>query len=947
MKRIAFPFMMLFSAWHLNAQISFTDRTDLLWAKDVHSGVPVAVTDMNGDGLVDIVALHEGKELIIKYQTPDPSRPFVTYRPVERVSDGLQNDICVADFNNDGAPDILMGGTYDQTKIYYSVPGTYNYQVEYLDEVKLFFSQGAITGDLNQDGWLDAVILDDNGLNVTLMNDGTGKLVVNDYIDFRTNPPSDNSGNYGAIYSDFDMDGDLDLYLGKCRLHVTDTNNVLRINALYVNDGNGNYIENAAAYGLNNKGQTWTVDFGDFDNDGDMDCLIIQNDRPNALLENKGNNTFVNIGPQAGLSSTNVSLQGMFVDFDNDGYLDILIAGYEVALYRNNGNKTFSRQPSPFSGVVIGTYALGDLNHDGFMDVYGSRVIPFNNPDLNKKDVLYFNNGNNNHFLSLALEDLEGNRSAIGAMAMLYGPWGVQIREVRAGEQYGVTNTPHLLFGLGQHTTYDSLVIRWPGNVKERYDNLEVDQFWQIQRGGCHYSQLEVFPDLHVLCDGSSDVLLSPGQGFTDVSWSNGVVGDELTVDNNGIFYALFTDDNGCIRKTAPIEVTIDPDTIPAYISYSDDLRLCGGDTLWVSLPDAVSYAWSNGATDRFLAITESGEYYAEIEGYCKTLYTDTLVVNFLSPEPPVTQSDTFSMNESAFLSATGANVVWFADPGGFIFLGEGNELVLEGLTETTTVYAATYGTIPGEPYNVGPVEHQGGTKYNNAMVNGGMMFTVYQEIILETVTTYTDSVGPRTIEIYGDGGFYFSKTVLIEAGTTVVDLDVNLPPGLYFISTNQDDNLNVFGANSPFLWRSSSGVVYPYEVPGIMAITNSSFGLNLYFYFYDWQISSADQRCHSVLVPATAVPDFESSTDHPVNDPYPFILAPNPTSGLTSLIYPFALDVKVDILTADGRSVYSPSLYKPHAGRIEMDLSALESGMYMVVITWDNQRRIRKLVKL
>src|SRR5690606_33892751 len=97
-------------------------------------------------------------------------------------------------------------------------------------------SQGASAGDFNHDGWLDAVILNDNRLNYTLMNDGTGKLVWQDYFDFVTVPPSDNSGNYGCVYTDFDMDGDVDFYIAKCRQGVNSPTDPRRINVLFVND---------------------------------------------------------------------------------------------------------------------------------------------------------------------------------------------------------------------------------------------------------------------------------------------------------------------------------------------------------------------------------------------------------------------------------------------------------------------------------------------------------------------------------------------------------------------------------------------------------------------------------------------------------------------------------------------------------------------------------------
>lgn len=222
----------------LRSQISFEIRNDLLQEKDMHSAVPVGIADMNGDGLDDIVTLHNGHILYIQYQTPDPNRPFVRYEVSRNVDVAEQNDLCIADYDNDGTNDIMICGSYDKVKMYYGNKGSYHFTQQNILGLS-FFSQGASAGDFNQDGWVDVVLLNDNAANFTLINDGTGNLVKTDYFDFVTIPASDNSGNYGSVYSDFDMDGDLDLYIAKCRQGVNDPTDPRRINILFVNDGAG------------------------------------------------------------------------------------------------------------------------------------------------------------------------------------------------------------------------------------------------------------------------------------------------------------------------------------------------------------------------------------------------------------------------------------------------------------------------------------------------------------------------------------------------------------------------------------------------------------------------------------------------------------------------------------------------------------------------------------
>ena len=76
------------------------------------------------------------------------------------------------------------------------------------------------------------------------------------------------------MFTDFDNDGDIDLFIAKCRQFINDPYDPRRVNQLWVNDGNGNFTEEANERGLVFYEQSWTVDFADIDNDGDFDCLI-------------------------------------------------------------------------------------------------------------------------------------------------------------------------------------------------------------------------------------------------------------------------------------------------------------------------------------------------------------------------------------------------------------------------------------------------------------------------------------------------------------------------------------------------------------------------------------------------------------------------------------------------------------------------------------------------
>ncbi len=926
----------------LHAQIQFINSNALLKDKAINSAIPVAVSDMNGDGLDDIVSMDDGHILFVQYQVPDKTRSFVRYEVSRSVDLMEQNDICIADFNNDGYNDILTVGSYDRIKLFYAIPHTYQYQLVYYT-VTPFFSQGASAGDFNHDGWMDVVLLNDNGANYTMMNDGAGNLSQQTLFDWITVPASDNSGNYGSLYTDFDMDGDLDFYIAKCRQGVNNPADPRRINVLHVNDGTGVYTENAAQYGLAIGHQSWTADFGDVDNDGDLDCFITEHDVISELYENINNDTFVNITPSTGLNIGGVPLQGMLRDFDNDGYLDILVSGDRLDYYHNNGDKTFTKE-APFGNTIFGAFALGDLNHDGFTDVYASHVIPFNNPDPLRPDILYLNSGNSNHYLALSLHQTGTNPSAIGAMALLYGPWGIQVREVRSGEQYGVSNSHSMIFGLGQETAYDSLVIRWPDQTRQTLTNLAVDQYHYIPKSGCTYTSAQLFDAFKVLCNNDS-IILKADALLNVIQWSTGETADSIVVRTAGLYYLEASGTDQCAFVSAPIEISTDPDTIKPEISYDGPPSLCRADVVELALPNAVSYQWSSGETTQYIQPHETGAYYALVQGYCKAQYSDTIHLDFLIPSPPSVEPDTFQAGETAVLTASGDSIVWYADANGTIVLGTGPSLSLNDLTETTTVYAQNINPLAGFDYQVGPVTQQGNNKYNAPTINGGLNFDVLQPITLRQVTVYTDTIGPRTIEVFNNAsGFLFQKHVDLEAGKTVLDLDVDLEVGSYVISTNTPDNVANFGVNSPFLWRSSSGLLYPYTVPDVMSITTSTYGDGFYYYFYDWNITTQDRYCTSDLVPAEAFFDMGVGIE-PVSDPHTVLISPNPTQGTVQLELKNTQPVTVEVMTMDGRKLFEERV-EP-LSHPTLDLSGLNAGIYLVRFSQDGKWYAAKMVKL
>jgi len=311
-----------------------------------------------------------------------------------------------------------------------------------------------------------------------------------------------------------------------------------------------------------------------------------------------------------------------------------------------------------------------------------------------------------------------------------------------------------------------------------------------------------------------------------------------------------------------------------------------------------------------------------------------------------VIEGDTAEPGEDAFLYAIGDSIVWYDDVNGINVIATGTEFVIDSLVDTVTVYAANLSPILGSDYLVGPVTQQGNTKYNAAFVNGGLEFDVLDPITLHQVTIYTDTIGERIIEIYDEDSTLFQKTVYLDSGTSVVDLEVDLDAGSYTIGTNTAKNLSEFGNNSPYLWRSSDGVLYPYEIAEVMTIYNSTYGEDFYYYFYDWKISTQDKYCTSELVPVIAVLDLGSAVGT-VSAPEKLQLLPNPTDGLVKLILETSDNAQIEIYSADGQVRKLLKNISITDQSYELDLQESAPGLYVIRAIQNGKTFVGRVIRL
>ncbi|MGH1344065.1 MAG: FG-GAP-like repeat-containing protein [Nannocystales bacterium] len=469
----------------------FEDSTPLVNNMTATSGAPMGVADMNGDGLDDIVRLDDTRYLEIEYQQPDG-----TFEVSATIDTFVQSwSIAIADVDGNGFNDIFLGGAFDDKLLYLANDDGSAYSESSLPGPGIFV-QCSSFADINNDGDLDFFVCSDTSKSLVYHGDGTGTLTATyEALDPESTVPSDDSGNYGNVWTDYDLDGDIDFYLSKCRQGVNNPEDGRRLNQLFRNNGDGTFTDVAPDVGLRPRGQTWASDFADIDNDGDLDAIVLNHDyvaadAPSELYENDGTGIFSPITDAAGvrgaLDSVGLGIQTYFGDFDNDGYVDLLIStgdGDHQVLF-NDGDGTFSVDNSVLpSDDDVQSFAIGDLNHDGALDIVAGYGAGFNQP-TNNPDRLLLNPANNgNNWLEVRLTGTTSNRAGIGAVVRITGSWGTQTREFRAGESYGISHSHTEHFGLGPDETIDTATITWPSGTVDVIEDVGANQVVHVFEG--------------------------------------------------------------------------------------------------------------------------------------------------------------------------------------------------------------------------------------------------------------------------------------------------------------------------------------------------------------------------------------------------------------------------------------------------------------------------------
>ncbi|HKR03528.1 MAG TPA: FG-GAP-like repeat-containing protein [Bacteroidia bacterium] len=941
------------------AQFAFTNSNNLISATS-HSGCSVTVADMNNDGLDDIVKMDQSTTLVIDIQNRNGT--FAHYNLGNITGGSRVWGMAVADVDHNGWKDVATGVNGAMYLVTLSWAGTTIAKTT-INLPGSYFVQNVTFGDFNYDGWVDLEVCDDDDYaKVYVNNSGTlaaTTTLINTNINpgmFYGNDPYD-SGNYGSVWTDFDNDGDLDLYIAHCRQSTTSSTDQRRRDRLFVNNGSNVYTEQAQAYGIEvtNFRQTWTTSFGDIENDGDLDIVMTNHGENGQVLQNDGTGHFTDITASTGFVTPGTDpLESFVEDFDNDGYIDILISGGgpfgsdSYFLYHNNGNSTFTLANTPIPSTTNGmlSFAGGDLNHDGKIDIFASYGDVYNMP-TSTDDVLLLNTTDNaNHFITFALTGTVSNHGAIGARATIYGAWGKQIREVRAGESYGTCNSFQLHFGLGAATVVDSAIITWPSGQTTTFNALGADQFVTVVEGGCSISNNIIGGGPYILCTGQTLTLTAP-PGFATYSWSNGDLTQSTTVSSAGTYNVLVTSANGCSNLSPTVTVSLNPDETPD-VTASGALEFCQGGSVTLTSSQASSYLWSNGATTQSISVNQSGTYSLTIQGVCGVFNSLPVNVNVLAAPLPVGTGASGIGPISLTLTATGNALSWYDQQFGGSLLGTGPSFNTPVLTTTTTYWVENATSYSGVSGYTGQTYHSGSLFSSGNNTNGTIDFDVTTASNLISVKVYTDTPGNREVQLLNSSGTVVqSLLVNIPVDSSRITLNFPLAPGTgYQLTTHDSVNLVTLGTITPRLQRSSQNVNYPYQFSNLLSITGSNQGAGYYYYFYDWEVEEAPTVCVSDRVPVDAVilPVGISSIS---GNSSGLNIYPNPANDFLYIKLPksFSGSLQLSIADLTGRIVLERSFAGSSSDNLKVNLEDLAKGAYLVKVITEKDKVVQRII--
>ncbi|HMU05521.1 MAG TPA: T9SS type A sorting domain-containing protein, partial [Saprospiraceae bacterium] len=325
----------------------------------------------------------------------------------------------------------------------------------------------------------------------------------------------------------------------------------------------------------------------------------------------------------------------------------------------------------------------------------------------------------------------------------------------------------------------------------------------------------------------------------------------------------------------------------------------------------------------------------------CGNSLTDQIQVTFIGVNVDV-KGDSIKIGETATLTSTNANTLWFDDISSETPIYIGNEFITEALSFSTTFFAQNNAVVDQKIQKVGENQFPLNNFYGSNTINGHLVFQVEQPCIIHSVVVNTDTEGLRKIIIRDFANdIIFEKDVVLKTGIQTIILDASLQPNIqYKMTTDAATNNTSLGFNSPRLVRSNTNTNYPYVIDNVIQILSSSLGSTYYYYFYDWEVMYDIEYCESEKVPVVVFVDRTSSI-YELSEEEKITIHPNPTTGIIT-ISTNATKQTYQIRNLSGQTVMENTLVDG-----QLDITNLPNGIYLLTLKTDTLKRHFKVVKI
>ncbi|HZS08885.1 MAG TPA: CRTAC1 family protein [Blastocatellia bacterium] len=498
-------------------------------------GGGVAFFDFDNDGRLDIYLVNSFTVEGALNRKPRPKAAL--YRNLgngkfEEVAEkagvadpGWAMGVAIADYDNDGFDDLYVT-CFGPNRLYHNRgDGTFEDVTKKAGVGDPRFSTGAAWGDYDRDGKLDLFVTNYVDFNLEQLPEfGKGQLCLYRGIPVQCGPRGlpgagdtlyhnngdgtftdvskkakvdDPNGYYGlgVMWTDFDDDGWPDIYVA----------NDATPNYAYRNNHDGTFTETGLSLGVavNEDGieqGSMGLSIADYDRDGRLDIIVTNfADDYNTIYHKNADGTFTDVSratKTADVSMPYVGWGTKFFDYDNDGWLDLLVVNGHVypqiegafpggmyrqrmLFYRNLKNGTFAEVAAEVGGALTERRAsrgaaFGDYDDDGDLDVIVN--------NLDGPPVLLRNDGGNKagNWISLRLTGTKSNRNAIGARVTVKAGGLSQVEELHGNESYLSHSDWRLHFGLGKATVADEITIQWPSGRVEKMAKVKANQVVKV-----------------------------------------------------------------------------------------------------------------------------------------------------------------------------------------------------------------------------------------------------------------------------------------------------------------------------------------------------------------------------------------------------------------------------------------------------------------------------------